>query len=148
MALHSSNPQFSTPASHNFQGTNARSWCQMIAQPSPNLSLTSLHFFLCSLFLSAFPSVFFPLLKAFLFLPAIFIFFLCCLYLFCSTKCIIFLSLLLTHCCLFCPSSSLGASCRAWTLQGSRCGGHQCAAGKQGISCPYQEQFQIRTSSA
>lgn len=47
----------------------------MIAQPSPNLSLTSLHFFLCSLFLFAFPSVFIPLLKGFLFLTAIFILF-------------------------------------------------------------------------
>lgn len=63
----------------------------MIAQPSPNLSLTSLHFFLCSLFLIDFPSVFIPLLKGFLFLTAIF--FLCCLYLFSFTKCIIFLSL-------------------------------------------------------
>lgn len=44
----------------------------MIAQPSPNLSLTSLHFFLCSLFLIDFPSVFIPLLKGFLFLTAIF----------------------------------------------------------------------------
>lgn len=138
MVLHSSNPQFSTPASHSIQGTNARSWCQMIAQPSPNLSLTSLHFFLCSLFLFAFPSVFIPLLKGFLFLTAIFLFFLSCLYLFSFTKCILFLSLPPTLWCLFCSPSSLGSPSRVWTLQGSRCGGHKRDAGKQGISCPYQ----------
>lgn len=50
--LHFSNPQLSAPALHSFQGINARNWCQIIVQPSPNLSLISPHFFLPSLFLS------------------------------------------------------------------------------------------------
>lgn len=114
----------------------------MIAQPSPNLSLTSLHFFLCSLFLFAFPSVFFPLLKGFLFLTAIFIFFFfCCLYLFSFTKCILLLSLSPTQCCIFCSPSSLGAPCRAWILRGADVGATRVMLGSRELTVHTSNHF-------
>lgn len=138
MVLHFSNPQLSAPALYNFQGTNARSWCQMIAQPSPNLSLTSLHFFPCSLFLSCLPM---RLLSSAgrIFISASYFHFFSLLSLFILLHKTYYIPISSpTRCCPFCSPSPLRPPCRPWTPQGNRCGYHQRDAGRQGISCLYQ----------
>ena len=147
MVLHFSNPQLSASALHNFQGTNARSGCQTIAQPSPNLSLTSLHLIICSPFLSCLPICLrFLCWKDFYFCQLLSFFSLLSLLVFLH-KTYYMTVFSPSRCCPFCSPSHLRSPCRAWTPWGRRCGCHQHDAGRQGVSCPYQRQVWIATSS-
>lgn len=141
MVLHFSNPQLSAPASHNFQGTNARNSCQMIAQPSPNLSLTSLHFFLCSLFLPCLPiCLLFLCWKDFFFCQLLSFFPLLLLLVFLHK--IYYVPVFsLTQSCPFCSPSPLRSSCRAWTPQGIKWGCHQHDAGGRELSVHTSKNF-------